>query len=165
MSVNRSLEKGAQGETTRNHNVSHALTIISFGEKWHIKTDHCLDMHIRQVFEDLLSFRNVNHWDEMDLEKFLAVKGRLVSECTGQLPLSKRDAIPAVLASEKFKNLKKIIVCVYSHSAMALTGYGKILETVQAAVPPETEILTGWIRDEKTKQNSVTVDLIALCTE
>jgi hypothetical protein len=64
-------------------------------------------MHIRQVFEDLLSIRNINHWDEMDLKNFLAVKGRLVSECIRQLQSNKRDTIPAVLASEKFKDLKK----------------------------------------------------------
>jgi hypothetical protein len=139
--------------------MSHTFTLISFGEKRHFKTDHCLDMHIRQVFEDLLSFRNVNHWDEMDLENFLAVKGRLVSECTGH------DTIPAVLASKKFKTVKKIIVCVYSHSAMALIGCEEILKTVHAAVPTGTEILAGRICDEETYQNSVTVDLIALCTE
>jgi hypothetical protein len=152
MSVSRFLEKEAQDKTIRNRNMSHAFTIICFGEEWHFKTDHCPGMHIRQVFEDLLSFRNLFHWDEVDLENFLAVKGRLTSECIRQLQSNKNDTIPAVLASEKFKNIKKIIVCVYSHSALALTGYGKILETVQAEAPPETKILTGWIRDEKTKQ-------------
>jgi hypothetical protein len=165
MNISRFLGKGARDKTTRNRNMSHAFTLICFGEKRHFKTDHCLDMHVRQVFEDLLSFRNVNHWDEVDLEKFLTVKGRLVSECIRQFQSNNRDTIPAVLKSEKFKNLKKIIVCIYSHSAMARTGYGKRLETVQAAVPAGTDILAGWIRDEKTKQNRVTVDLIALCTE
>jgi hypothetical protein len=143
----------------------HTFTLISFGEKRRFKTGHCLDTHIRQVFEDLLSFRNANHWDEMDLENFLAAKGRLVFECIEQLSLNKYGRISAVLASEKFKNIKKIIVCLYSHSALALAGYGAMLATAQAAVPPETKILTGWIRDERAKQNSVAVNLIALCAE
>jgi hypothetical protein len=60
--------------------MSYTLTLTSFGEKWRFKTGRCLDMDIRQTFEDLLSFRNIIHWDEMDLENFLAAKGRLVSE-------------------------------------------------------------------------------------
>jgi hypothetical protein len=48
---------------------------------------------------------------------------------------------------------------------MAAADYGKILEQVSAAVPSETEILTGWICDEKTNQNSFTVHLIAVCSE
>jgi hypothetical protein len=165
MSVSRFLEKEAQDKKIRNRNMSHTFTLTSFGEKWHFKTDHCPGMHIRQVFEDLLSFRNLFHWDEVDLENFLAVKGRLASECIRQLQSNKNDTIPAVLASEKFKNSKKIIVCVYSPGAMAVADCEKIFKTVQAAVPAGTEILAGWICDEKTDQNSVTIDLIALCTE
>jgi hypothetical protein len=145
--------------------MSHALTLISLGEKRHFKTDFCLDMDVRQIFEDLLSFRNINHWDEMDLENFLATEGRIVSEYITLLPSDKNETILAALGSEKFKNTGKIIVCVYSHSTMSVAGYGKILEQIGAAVPAETRILSGWICDEKTYQNGVTINLIAVCME
>jgi hypothetical protein len=145
--------------------MAHTFTLTSFGEKRHFKTEHYLDMDVRQVFEDLLSFRNINHWDEMDLEYFLATEGRIVFECITQLPSDKNDTIPAALGSEKFKNIKKIIVCVYSHSVMTVDDYGKILAQIDAAVPVETQILSGWICDEKTDRNSVAINLIAVCTE
>jgi hypothetical protein len=145
--------------------MSHTLTLTSFGEKWHFKTAHHIDMNIGQVFEDLLSFRNFFHWDEMDLENFLAVKGRIVFECIPQLQSDNNDIIPAVLASEKFKNIKEIIVCVYSHSIMALDDYRKIIDQVSAAVSAKTTILAGLICDEQTDQRGVAVNLIALCTE
>jgi hypothetical protein len=135
------------------------------GEKWRFKTDRRLDMNIRQTFADLLSLRNIFHWDEMDLENFLAAKGRLVFERIVLPQTDGNDVIPAVLASKKFKNIKKLIVCVYSHSAMALADYEKILEQVSTALSAGTEILTGWICDEKTDQSSVAVNLIAVCSE
>jgi hypothetical protein len=48
---------------------------------------------------------------------------------------------------------------------MTVDDYGKILEQIAVAVPAETEILSGWICDEKTNQNSITIKLIAVCTE
>jgi hypothetical protein len=145
--------------------MSHTYTLISFGEKWRFKTDHCLDMDTRQVFEDLLSFRDCMHWDEMDLENFLAVKGRLVSECITQLHPDNNDVIPAVLASEKFKNIKELIVCIYGHGEMPNDDGEKILNQIYAAVPEGMCFLSGWIRDEKADQNSVTIKLIAVCSE
>jgi cell division GTPase FtsZ len=135
------------------------------GEKRRFKTAHCLDMNIRQAFADLLSRRNRTHWDEMDLKEFLAAKGRLVFERIAHPQTGGNDVIPSVLTSEKFKNIKRIIVCVYSHSAMTPADYGKILEQVSAAVSPEAKILTGWICDEKTDQHSVAINLIAVCSE
>jgi hypothetical protein len=123
------------------------------------------DIDIMHTFVDLLSLRNRNHWDEMDLENFLAAKGRFVSECITHLQTDGNDVIPSVLTSEKFKNIKKLIVCVYSHSAMTLADYGKILEQARAALSAGTEILTGWICDEKTDQSSVAVNLIAVCSD
>jgi hypothetical protein len=123
------------------------------------------DINIIHTFADLLSPCNRNHWDEMDLENFLAAKGRFVSERVAPLQTGGNDVIPAVLASKKFKNIKKLIVCVYSHSAMTLADYGKILEQVSAALSAGTEILTGWICDEKTDRSSVAVNLIAVCSD
>ncbi|MDR2782526.1 MAG: hypothetical protein LBB48_01550 [Treponema sp.] len=145
--------------------MAHTFTLTSFGEKWHFKTDHYLDMDVRRVFEDLLSIRNTIRWDEMDTENFLATEGRLVSECITQLQPDKNDTIPSVLAAEKFKNIEKIIVCVYSHSVTMVDDYGKVLEQVSAVLPVETQILSGWIRDEKATQNGVTIKLIAICME
>jgi hypothetical protein len=158
-------EKRPKVKAVRNRNMSYAYILTSFGEKWRFKTAHCLDMNTRQTFEDLLSFRNEIHWDEMDLENFLPTKGRLVFERIAYPQTDRNDVIPSVLASEKFKNIKGIIVCVYSRSAMTHADYGKILEQVSAAVSEETEILTGWICDETTEQNSVAINLIAVCSE
>jgi hypothetical protein len=143
----------------------HTFTLTSLGEKWHFKTNHCLDKGVRQVFEDLLSSRNINHWDEMDIKYFLATEGRLVSECITQFQLDKYDVIPAVLAAEKFKGIKKIIVCIYSYGAITLDDYGKVFKQIVATIPVKTPILSGWICDEKADQNSVTINLIAVCVE
>jgi hypothetical protein len=62
-------------------------------------------MDTGRVFEDILSFRNINHWPE------------------------------------KFKNIKKIIACVYSRNLMPLAGCKKILDPVCAAVPAKTTIV------------------------
>jgi hypothetical protein len=164
----------------KDSNMLHTMTLISFGEEWHIKTAHHIDMDTKRVFEDILSFRNFHHWDEMDLENFLVTKGRLVSECIPQLELDDNDTIPAVLASEKFKNIEKIIVCVYPHIEMESTGrifdyWGNIPDQVDAATPPDVSgFFAACICDEQKDQKSTdeqkdqkifTVNLIAICSE
>jgi hypothetical protein len=125
----------------------YTLTLISFGEKTHIKTAHHIDIDTRQVFEDILSFRKFNYRDEMDLENFLAVKGRLVSECIPQLQLDNNDKISAVPASEKFKSIKNHCPRVYSHNLMLIADYIKILDPVCAAVTAKTTISAAFIRN------------------
>jgi hypothetical protein len=118
----------------------------------------------RQVFKDLMEdHKNKIHWTDGDIKYFLSAKGRFVSECITRLQPGENDTIPAVLASEKFRNIKKLIVCVYS-SAITCADYGKILEQVSNTAG-SVEILAGWICDEKTHQDSITIHLIALCTE
>jgi cell division GTPase FtsZ len=140
-------------------------TLYREGEHWDYETSHHIDSQRRQIFEDLISLRNITHVMYEDIENFLATEGIMVSECITRTQSQMPETLDALLASEKFKSIKKIVVCIYSHADMALEDMDKILNGIRASFTPETVMLYGWILDEKMDENSVTVRMIAICSE
>lgn len=144
----------------------HEFTILVDGEEYRFETPHTIDAQCRQVFEDMVSHRSITHCDPVDLENFLATKGNLVSECIEHIQLGETEAIAALLVSEKFTNIKKMLVCVYSHIDMDVDHLDKIVACMwNDSVLAETGFMLGWIGDEQADKNSVTVHLIAICSE
>jgi cell division GTPase FtsZ len=99
-----------------------------------------------------------------DIENFLATEGIMVSECITRTQSEMPETLDALLASEKFKSIKEIVVCVYRPDDMPLEDMAKILN-VLASFTPETVTLCGLISDEKMDENSVTIRMIAICSE
>jgi hypothetical protein len=141
-------------------------TLFREGGRWDYETSHHIDSQRRQIFEDLISRRNITHWIYEDIENFLATEGIMFSECITRTQSEISEALGALLASEKFKSTKKIIVCVYGNADTALIeDMSKILNGICASFTPETVMLSGLIRDEKMDENSATVRMIAICSE
>jgi hypothetical protein len=70
-------------------------------------------------------------------------------------------------------NIEEIIVCIYSHIDTDYSVIKKIMACIWIflgggvgwPVSKEADIRLGWIEDEKTDKNGVTVHLIAICPE
>lgn len=133
--------------------------------QWDSNTTRYIDSLCRQVFDDMTSRRSITHSDPVDIENFLATKGNLVCECSAHIQPGETEAIAALLASERFKGMETIIMCVYSHIGMDIKDLQKMVDFVRNYIPPESEMRIGWIEDEQTDKNSVTVHLIAICSE
>jgi hypothetical protein len=103
------------------------------------------------------------HWDPMDIENFLLTPGELVSKrITRTLP-ELPAALAALLASEQFKNIEKLIVCGYECEIL-LEDWGKVMNNIAASVPDGAEIFHGLITGEQADKDRVTVHLIAICS-
>jgi hypothetical protein len=126
--------------------------------------DHVIDSRCRQVFEDFISVRNATHADPVDIENFLLTPGKLVSKrIVGTLP-ELPETLTALLATEQFKNIEKLIVCAYRLCWNSLDEWDKVMSSISASVPAEAEILLGLIDEEGADKDRVTVHLIAICS-
>jgi cell division GTPase FtsZ len=126
--------------------------------------DHVIDSRCKRVFDDLISRRNVTHMDSVDIENFLLTPGKLVSKrITRTLP-ELPEALAALIASEQFKNIEKLIVCAYRLCWNSLEDVDKIMNGILASIPAEAEILLGLITEEGTDEDRITVHLIGICS-
>jgi hypothetical protein len=142
------------------------MTLKSGNEVYDIATlDRTIDSRCRRVFEDLISRRNLTHWDPQDIENFLLTPGKLVFKRITCTTLELPDAIAAFVASGELKNIVKLIICTHRSNDIALTDRGKDFDSIIASIPiPIEGFLMGMIEDEGSNEDSVTVHLIAICS-
>jgi cell division GTPase FtsZ len=148
------IEKIRDFEANLNTEIMHELESI-----------RTLDSDVRRLIDDLLNNNNVIRWTDGDIENFLKTKGKMVFKCVVKTMLDNNDNLIATLVSEGFKQIEKIIVCVYSNTDLTIIDYEKILQCVENAVSENSDILCGWIQNEKTDKISAMVKLLAICSE
>ncbi|GHU69325.1 hypothetical protein FACS189450_02020 [Spirochaetia bacterium] len=142
------------------------LTLKDETDTYEVATiDHVIDSRCRRVFNDLISRHNTIHWDPMGIENFLLTPGKLVSRHITRTLTNLPVALTTLLASGQFKNIKKLIVCVYgSFSGMPLEDFGKVVTCISASVPDGADIDIGWITEDRAGKDRVGVHLIAICS-
>jgi hypothetical protein len=107
----------------------------------------------------------------MDIENFLLTPGKLVFKritCTlPELP----EALAALLASEQFKNIKKLMICAYGFSwdgdavdRINFEDFEKAMNSIIASIPDDVPILNGLISGERADKDRITIRLIAICS-
>jgi hypothetical protein len=123
----------------------------------------------QKIFKDLLSPRNKIHWRVNDIDCFLSTKGKIIFECFKLTHSEDIDKLSAMIKSKELKNVKKIIICIYTNIDMTtIDNFSRIIECVIASIPinqDKTDILTGWINDERTGKKGISVKLAAMCSE
>ncbi|GHT94368.1 hypothetical protein FACS1894141_0900 [Spirochaetia bacterium] len=145
------------------------LTLKDETDTYEVATiDHAIDSRCRRVFNDLISLRNELHWDPMNIENFLLNPGKLVSRRITRTLTALPEALAALIASEQFKNIEKIIVCAYTPFDMTQQNetddFGKVMNGIRASVPSGAEMLAGWITGDRVDKDRVGVHLIAICS-
>jgi hypothetical protein len=122
----------------------------------------------QKIFKDLLSPRNKIHWRGNDIDYFLSTKGKIIFECFKLIYPEEADKLAAMIKSKNLKNVKKIIICIYTGLDMTVDGFLRIIECVITSIPvnqDKTGILTGWIDEERTGKSGISVKLVAICSE
>jgi hypothetical protein len=118
-----------------------------------------------KIFKDLLSPRNKIHWRRSDIDYFLSTKGKVVYECFESIQFEGLDKLAEMIKLRNLKYIEKIIICVYADINITFDSFSKIIECVIASIPinqDKTNILTGWIDDERTDTRGISVKLIAI---
>jgi hypothetical protein len=121
----------------------------------------------RKLFKDLLSSRNKIHWRRKDIDYFLSTKGKIFFECFKPILPKEIDKLAAMIKSRNLKNIKKVIICIYTDIDITVDIFSKIIKCVIISIPinqDKSSVLTGWIEDERKGKSSITVRLIAMCS-
>jgi uncharacterized Zn finger protein (UPF0148 family) len=125
---------------------------------------HVIDSRCKRVFEDFISRRNLTHTDPMDIENFLLTPGKLVSKRIARTLPELPEALAALLASEQFKNIEKLIVCAYRPCWNSLEDWARVMNSISDSITAEAEIMLGLITEEGADKDRVTVHLIGICS-
>jgi hypothetical protein len=100
----------------------------------------------------------------MDIENFLLTPGKLVSNRITRTVPELPEALSALLVSEQFKNIEKLMVCAYRFCWNDLEDWVDVMNSIIASIPAEVEILNGLITEERADKDRVTIHLIAICS-
>jgi hypothetical protein len=126
-------------------------------EHWYFETSYHIADTVKLVFSDLI---NNTHFDHPDIERFLTTKGTIVSECI----TTKIDDKFVIPKPEVFKKSKIGIFCIYfNDNANTHEEAFKIFQSVVDSIGMEDNILFGLIGNGKIAENSVTINMIAMC--
>ena len=117
-----------------------------------------------EIFRELLDNNNLTHWDPQDIINFFKTPGNIISDCISDINMSMLETnadIAAQFNSEKIRNIKKIMFCIYG--ADDVISYKRLMDFCVEFLPAEIEILSGLIDDKNADKDSYTIKYIAIC--
>jgi hypothetical protein len=143
------------------------ITIMPGSEAFDFETEHHLDPETIQILHDVLSTRNIIHWDPRDIDNFFKIPGSIM---TGSftMPLQKNlTNLPTLLTSGYIEKLKQIIVCVYHSGYPDIEQMGLVMKSIGelSLLPEDIVILHGDICNAEENDGNTVVKLIAICQD